>query len=124
MYGQCGVRRTTGWGCWGLGSHRPAACMIALPRPTQGACGLCHRLASKPTGPSLTWGAALAVVVAGISPTPLGEGKSTTTVGLCQALGAYLDRKVGDAPSAGARPSHTRARCWLAGRPGAPAAAV
>lgn len=34
------------------------------------------------------------VVVAGISPTPLGEGKSTTTVGLCQALGAYLDKAV------------------------------
>lgn len=35
-----------------------------------------------------------AVVVAGITPTPLGEGKSTTTVGLCQALGAHLDKKV------------------------------
>lgn len=34
------------------------------------------------------------VVVAGITPTPLGEGKSTTTVGVCQALGAYLGRKV------------------------------
>eukprot|EP00897_Mesotaenium_endlicherianum_P005190 jgi/Mesen1/469/ME000101S10700 len=34
------------------------------------------------------------VVVAGITPTPLGEGKSTTTVGLCQALGAYLEKKV------------------------------
>jgi formyltetrahydrofolate synthetase len=34
------------------------------------------------------------VVVAGITPTPLGEGKSTTTVGLCQALGAYLKKKV------------------------------
>jgi formyltetrahydrofolate synthetase len=34
------------------------------------------------------------VVVGGISPTPLGEGKSTTTVGLCQALGAYLHKKV------------------------------
>ncbi|KAI3834627.1 hypothetical protein MKW92_034633 [Papaver armeniacum] len=34
------------------------------------------------------------VVVGGITPTPLGEGKSTTTVGLCQALGAYLDKKV------------------------------
>jgi methylenetetrahydrofolate dehydrogenase (NADP+)/methenyltetrahydrofolate cyclohydrolase/formyltetrahydrofolate synthetase len=30
------------------------------------------------------------VVVAGINPTPLGEGKSTTTVGLCQALNAHL----------------------------------
>jgi formyltetrahydrofolate synthetase len=35
-----------------------------------------------------------AVVVAGITPTPLGEGKSTTTVGVCQALGAHLGRKV------------------------------
>ena len=34
------------------------------------------------------------MVVAGITPTPLGEGKSTTTVGLCQALGAYLKKKV------------------------------
>lgn len=33
------------------------------------------------------------VVVAGITPTPLGEGKSTTTVGLCQALGAHLNQK-------------------------------
>lgn len=34
------------------------------------------------------------VVVTGITPTPLGEGKSTTTVGLAQALGAHLDKKV------------------------------
>ena len=34
------------------------------------------------------------IVVAGITPTPLGEGKSTTTVGLCQALGAHLGKKV------------------------------
>lgn len=34
------------------------------------------------------------VVVGGITPTPLGEGKSTTTVGLCQALGAFLGKKV------------------------------
>ena len=27
-------------------------------------------------------------------PTPLGEGKSTTTVGVCQALGAHLGKKV------------------------------
>lgn len=32
------------------------------------------------------------IVVAGISPTPLGEGKSTTTVGLAQALGAHLGK--------------------------------
>ena len=34
------------------------------------------------------------VVVTGINPTPLGEGKSTTTVGLSQALGAYLGARV------------------------------
>lgn len=33
------------------------------------------------------------VVVTGINPTPLGEGKSTTTVGLAQALGAHLRKK-------------------------------
>ena len=33
------------------------------------------------------------VVVAGITPTPLGEGKSTTTIGLAQAFGAHLGRK-------------------------------
>uniref|UniRef100_A0A8D0G924 C-1-tetrahydrofolate synthase, cytoplasmic n=1 Tax=Sphenodon punctatus TaxID=8508 RepID=A0A8D0G924_SPHPU len=32
------------------------------------------------------------VVVTGITPTPLGEGKSTTTFGLAQALGAHLNR--------------------------------
>ncbi|OCL05841.1 putative C-1-tetrahydrofolate synthase mitochondrial precursor [Glonium stellatum] len=32
------------------------------------------------------------VLVAGITPTPLGEGKSTTTVGLTQALSAHLGR--------------------------------
>jgi methylenetetrahydrofolate dehydrogenase (NADP+)/methenyltetrahydrofolate cyclohydrolase/formyltetrahydrofolate synthetase len=32
------------------------------------------------------------ILVAGITPTPLGEGKSTTTVGLAQALGARLGR--------------------------------
>lgn len=32
------------------------------------------------------------VVVCGITPTPLGEGKSTTTMGLTQAIGAHLNR--------------------------------
>ncbi|CAG8507321.1 2821_t:CDS:10, partial [Scutellospora calospora] len=32
------------------------------------------------------------VVVTGITPTPLGEGKSTTTVGIAQALGAHLGK--------------------------------
>ncbi len=34
------------------------------------------------------------VLIAGVTPTPLGEGKSTTTVGLSQALGAHLNKKV------------------------------
>lgn len=42
------------------------------------------RLASSPNGKY--------VVVAGMNPTPLGEGKSTTTIGLAQALGAHLNR--------------------------------
>mmetsp|Transcript_21507 Transcript_21507/g.32002 ORF Transcript_21507/g.32002 Transcript_21507/m.32002 type:complete len:656 (-) Transcript_21507:304-2271(-) len=33
------------------------------------------------------------IVCTGINPTPLGEGKSTTTLGLAQALGATLGRK-------------------------------
>merc|ERR550539_1516867 len=34
------------------------------------------------------------IIVAGITPTPLGEGKSTTTIGLSQALGAHLNKNV------------------------------
>uniref|UniRef100_A0A4W3HCB8 formate--tetrahydrofolate ligase n=1 Tax=Callorhinchus milii TaxID=7868 RepID=A0A4W3HCB8_CALMI len=34
------------------------------------------------------------IVVTGITPTPLGEGKSTTTIGLAQAIGAHLDLNV------------------------------
>ncbi len=44
------------------------------------------RLADRPNGKY--------IVVTAITPTPLGEGKSTTMVGLCQALGAHLDQKV------------------------------
>src|ERR1700730_13996364 len=34
------------------------------------------------------------IVVTAITPTPLGDGKTTTTVGLSQALGAHLGKKV------------------------------
>jgi len=34
------------------------------------------------------------IVCTGINPTPLGEGKSTTTVGLAQALGVALGKKI------------------------------
>mmetsp|Transcript_33063 Transcript_33063/g.71973 ORF Transcript_33063/g.71973 Transcript_33063/m.71973 type:complete len:681 (+) Transcript_33063:51-2093(+) len=34
------------------------------------------------------------IVVCGINPTPLGEGKSTTTVGVSQAMGAFLGKRV------------------------------
>lgn len=32
------------------------------------------------------------VLVTGINPTPLGEGKTITTIGLCQAIGAHLKK--------------------------------
>ena len=44
------------------------------------------RLADRPNGKY--------VDVTAITPTPLGEGKTTTTVGLCQALGAHLGKTV------------------------------
>lgn len=44
------------------------------------------RLKEKPDG--------IYVDVTAITPTPLGEGKTTTTVGLSQALGAHLGKKV------------------------------
>ena len=34
------------------------------------------------------------ILVTGVTPTPLGEGKSTTCVGLAQALGAHLKKNV------------------------------
>jgi methylenetetrahydrofolate dehydrogenase (NADP+)/methenyltetrahydrofolate cyclohydrolase/formyltetrahydrofolate synthetase len=45
-----------------------------------------QRLAKRPNG--------FYVDVTAITPTPLGEGKTTTTVGLSQALGAHLGRNV------------------------------
>ena len=44
------------------------------------------RLAAAPNGKY--------VVVTAITPTPLGEGKTTTTVGLSQAIGAHLEKNV------------------------------
>lgn len=44
------------------------------------------RLADRPNGKYID--------VTAITPTPLGEGKSTTTVGLSQAIGAHLNKKV------------------------------
>ncbi|MFQ5408996.1 MAG: formate--tetrahydrofolate ligase, partial [Anaerolineales bacterium] len=44
------------------------------------------RLADRPNGKYID--------VTAITPTPLGEGKTTTTVGLAQALGAHLRRRV------------------------------
>ena len=44
------------------------------------------RLANRPNGKYID--------VTAITPTPLGEGKTTTTVGLSQALGAHLGQKV------------------------------
>ena len=43
------------------------------------------------------------IVVTAITPTPLGEGKTTTTVGLSQALGAHLARKCSPASASPAR---------------------
>ena len=45
---------------------------------------LLNRYANKPNGKY--------VLIAGITPTPFGEGKSTTTIGLAQALGAHLNK--------------------------------
>ena len=45
-----------------------------------------ERLKDKPDGKYID--------VTAITPTPLGEGKTTTTVGVCQALGAHLGKNV------------------------------
>ncbi len=49
-------------------------------------CAIRARLQDKPSGRY--------VVVSGITPTPLGEGKSTTLIGLSQGLGAHLKKKI------------------------------
>jgi formyltetrahydrofolate synthetase len=36
----------------------------------------------------------IVILLIRITPTPLGEGKSTTAIGLCQALGAHLHKNV------------------------------
>jgi len=46
--------------------------------------GVLDRLGDAPNGKY--------VIVAGITPTPLGEGKSTVCVGLAQALGAHRNK--------------------------------
>ncbi len=48
--------------------------------------GLFHRLDGAPSGKL--------ILVTAITPTPAGEGKTTTTVGLSQALGAELGKRV------------------------------
>ena len=81
---------------------------VAVPIKTiAAACGLAEddyepygrykakvseRVASRKTDTTSGGRGGYYVVVAGINPTPLGEGKSTTTIGLAQAMGAHLER--------------------------------
>ncbi|KAF6731607.1 C-1-tetrahydrofolate synthase, cytoplasmic [Oryzias melastigma] len=95
-----------------LDSHQPGKWNISytklhlqkpVPRPGRWACSpdevelygktkakvqlsIMERLKSQPDGKY--------VVVTGITPTPLGEGKSTTTIGLVQAMGAHMKLNV------------------------------
>ena len=65
---------------------RAADSLISSPSsPPQVKLSVIDRRAAAPSGKY--------VIVAGITPTPLGEGKSTTSVGLAQALGAHLGRR-------------------------------
>ncbi len=56
------------------------------PNKAKVALSLLKRLEDRPNGKYID--------VTAITPTPLGEGKTTTTVGLSQALGAHLNKKV------------------------------
>ena len=57
------------------------------------------------------------VVVTGITPTPAGEGKTTTTVGLAQGMGKLGKRVTATLQGAVSRP-HIRHQGWRNGRRG------
>lgn len=90
-YDSDGMTIDDGW-FWGLSLDQFQHCFCFVSILTkcivvlQVLLSTLDRLGSAPNG--------YYVVVGGITPTPLGEGKSTTTVGLCQALGAFLGKKV------------------------------
>jgi len=56
------------------------------PHKAKVSLSILERLKDRPNGKYID--------VTAITPTPLGEGKTTTTVGLSQALGAHLGKKV------------------------------
>ncbi|UYV81934.1 MTHFD1 [Cordylochernes scorpioides] len=64
----------------------PSECLSYGPHKAKISLSVLDRLKDRPNGKY--------VVVTGMTPTPLGEGKSTTLVGLCQALGAVLHQNV------------------------------
>ena len=63
---------------------QPGELMQFGPLKAKVLYNITDRLAARPDGKY--------IVVTGITPTPLGEGKSTTSVGLAQALGATLGK--------------------------------
>jgi methylenetetrahydrofolate dehydrogenase (NADP+) / methenyltetrahydrofolate cyclohydrolase / formyltetrahydrofolate synthetase len=65
---------------------RPAELEFYGPYKAKVKLEILDRLKNRPNGKY--------VDVTAITPTPLGEGKTTTTVGLSQALGAHLGKKV------------------------------
>jgi formyltetrahydrofolate synthetase len=65
---------------------RPDELELYGPYKAKVKLGILDRLAKRPNGKYID--------VTAITPTPLGEGKTTTTVGLSQALGAHLGKKV------------------------------
>ncbi len=90
----CSLRKTDGAVCAFFPRkryqhrHEPGPVVLPSTAASQGSARRCpaapqvrlsvlKRLGERPNGKY--------VVVGGITPTPLGEGKSTTTVGVCQA---------------------------------------